>query len=55
VHFPEQDAAAIDDAIDRELQLVLTAEACRARALEFDQAVFRAKIRAAADYMLTRA
>jgi glycosyltransferase involved in cell wall biosynthesis len=53
VHFAEQSALALDEAVDRERKLELTAQACRERALQFDQQVFRAKLRAAADYMLS--
>jgi glycosyltransferase involved in cell wall biosynthesis len=54
VHFPEQTALALDEAIDRAARLELNAAACRERALRFDQQVFQAKLRAAAEYMLER-
>lgn len=54
VHFREQSALALDEAIDRFNRMDIAPEACRARAQQFDQRVFQAKIRAAADYMLTK-
>jgi glycosyltransferase involved in cell wall biosynthesis len=52
VHFPEQTAVSLDAAIDRLLAQRLSARDCRARAELFDQRIFLAKIRAAADYLL---
>jgi glycosyltransferase involved in cell wall biosynthesis len=55
VHFAEQSAVALDDALDRERGLNLSAEDCRQRALVFDQSVFQAKLRAAAEFLLSAA
>jgi glycosyltransferase involved in cell wall biosynthesis len=54
VHFAEQSAVALDAAIDRLGQLALDPAACRRRARMFDQQVFLAKMKAAADYLLGR-
>lgn len=53
VHFGEQTPLALDSAIDRLEQLQLDPASCRQRARHFDQSVFLAKIKAAAEYMLT--
>jgi glycosyltransferase involved in cell wall biosynthesis len=55
VHFPEQSALALDEAIDRFNRLAIDPAACRNRAMQFDQGVFQAKIKAAAGYMLDNA
>jgi glycosyltransferase involved in cell wall biosynthesis len=52
VLFSEQTHLALDSAIDRVEQLELDPAVCRSRARQFDQSVFLAKIKAAADYML---
>jgi glycosyltransferase involved in cell wall biosynthesis len=52
VHFPEQTALALDAALDRLSGADFSPAACRERALLFDQATFRAKLQAAADYLL---
>lgn len=54
VLFPEQTHQWLDAALDRAGGLSLDPQACRSRALLFDQSVFRAKIAAAADYLLAR-
>jgi glycosyltransferase involved in cell wall biosynthesis len=53
-YLREQTALALDEAIDRLEQLDIDSMACRNRALIFDQQVFRAKMTAAAEYMLTK-
>ncbi|MCC7477087.1 glycosyltransferase [bacterium] len=52
VHFAEQSAVALDAAIDRLEGLRICPLACRQRAESFDQRIFQAKIRAAAEYLL---
>ena len=52
VLFREQGLESLDSAIDRLEQGHFSPEACRARAREFDQSLFTAKLRAAADFML---
>jgi len=52
VHFPEQTPQSLDAAIDRLERSRLSPAACRERAEQFDQQVFLAKIKAAADYLL---
>jgi glycosyltransferase involved in cell wall biosynthesis len=54
VLFPEQSPLALDAALDRCKAGSFSPEACRARALQFDQRIFRAKIQAAAEYLLSR-
>jgi glycosyltransferase involved in cell wall biosynthesis len=52
VLFGEQSAMALDAALDRCKAASFSVDACRSRALQFDQRIFRAKIKAAADYLL---
>lgn len=52
IHFHEQTAPALDAAIDQLEKAALSADDCRRRARAFDQKVFMAKIKAAADYLL---
>jgi len=52
VHFAEQTPQALDSAVDRLERAELSPAACRRRAVRFDQSVFLAKLRAAADYLL---
>jgi len=52
VLFAEQSPMALDAALDRCRAASFDPERCRVRALQFDQRIFRAKIRAAADYLL---
>jgi glycosyltransferase involved in cell wall biosynthesis len=51
VLFQEQTEVALDGALDRLERLELSPEACRRRAVQFDQGVFLAKIQAAAEYL----
>jgi glycosyltransferase involved in cell wall biosynthesis len=53
VLFREQTHQALDAAVDRLASLGLDPEACRQRALGFDAKVFSAKVRAAAEYLLS--
>ena len=52
VHFAEQTPQALDSAVDRLERAELAPATCRRRAVRFDQSVFLAKLRAAADYLL---
>jgi glycosyltransferase involved in cell wall biosynthesis len=52
VHFSEQTPQSLDAALDRFERSEISPAACRARAEEFDQQIFLAKIKAAADYLL---
>ncbi|MND02293.1 hypothetical protein D3C83_216230 [compost metagenome] len=52
VLFPEQTPLALDEALDKCKAASFSPEACRARAMQFDQRIFRAKIKAAAEYLL---
>jgi glycosyltransferase involved in cell wall biosynthesis len=52
VHFTEQTPQALDAAVDRLEHLAIKPQTCRARAEQFDQQIFVAKLKAAADYLL---
>ena len=54
VLFPEQTPQALDAALDKTERSSFDVAQCRARALRFDQSVFLAKLRAAADYLLSQ-
>ena len=49
---PPRDWTALDTAIDRFSRMEIDPVACRNQALKFDQSIFLAKIKAAADYLL---